>query len=121
MNYLCKLAVLLVLSCALLSFSCGGKGGGTDEEPTASISDPDVDYSFTGSLFINDTSRPALGYSLFLLNHTRNVYTQIFIEASGSFKIPVSLFRRFEQYTLHIIDDNNKYIAEVTVDDADNF
>lgn len=102
-------------------FGCGNDKKSTDEATPTVVTPPTQENKYTGSIFINDLNTPAAEYQLFLLNHTNNSFSQLEVNRVGKFSLPIRLLRRFEVYSIHVVDDSYRYVAPITIDGVNNF
>lgn len=94
----------------LLSFaSCGDDGNNNDDHtggspPPTSVSPPTSQPLTTvkGRVVLGSKETPAVGYEIWVLDHTDGSYGRFHCDGNGAFSIPLSIFRVDHEYTLHI-------------------
>jgi len=115
LSYSLVLVLLQVFGC-----SRGGGGDGSGATPTPT-EEEDLERYLTIDVYVNDTDTPAQNFQAFLLNHTYSKLSRFQIDSSGKLKIHLVNFRRFENYSIHIVDDTGRYVGAVTLDGSDLF
>lgn len=98
--------IFVAIIIASAAFRCGSSGDDSastpSPEPSGSVIVPPV-RDVSGSFYLGTTTTPAIGFELWIADHTAGNVDRIPLSDSGKFSLAIARFTESHVYSLHVV------------------